>query len=402
MKLKDIINEPNFCAAPWFHAVINPWGSVRPCNDFHGAFGKIQSYKKFSDLYNNDKFVNLRNTILEGKIHEGCVGCREKEKRIAWSKRISILKQISNWDLFDTELTSISPTKNIIWLDMRLSNKCNLKCRHCYSSLSSKWAEDIPALKTTDIGKAYINNTIEYQACGETHLTFDHIADLANNVGELRCLEFKGGEPFLNQKLINQFINYLKCDLKNIKLYVVTNGTVKLSDLTLDTLSQCKQLIYQISVEGTGNMFKYIRGIPLESIIDNIKIADTLDNVWIGFRITQMVYNIFEFPKVYDWIRALNLRHSPEINIQNYVVKPDFLNPLVLPLEVRMEARETIMDFIKKHPGCDSSIPQFYKTLGKDSSDKNMKLLIMYTKAMDKIRGMSINEAEPRIGRYIL
>jgi MoaA/NifB/PqqE/SkfB family radical SAM enzyme len=402
MKMKDIFYKSNFCPAPWFHVVLNPRGKVRTCNDFKGEGGLVSSDNKFKPVYNNDKFQTLRRKILNNEIHDGCKGCREKEERIGYSKRKSFIHFFErHYGIPDIELTDDWDSNNIMWVDIRISNHCNLKCRHCFPVLSSKWKSDVIALQDTAIGRMYLNDSYDYYLYERADITNNVLDDISNSIGNLSRLEFKGGEPLLKQKEIVSFINNLYCDLSELQLDIVTNGTIPISSELFDIIKQCKKFTMSFSVEGTGKVFKYIRGIDLEIIEPTIKSLDGYDNVVIILRVTQMPYNIFELPNVYHWFEGLNLKNRMPAEAHNYVVTPPFMNPLVLPLELRMQAADFLNDFIKSTPECDKSIKTYCNTLTKPQKEEYFHMFKCYTKDLDKIRGMSILDVEPRVGKYI-
>jgi pyruvate-formate lyase-activating enzyme len=353
-------------------------------------------------VYDSHSIKKLRRLIIDNKVHPGCVGCREKEKRIGYCKRNSLIKGVNVYKLLEKEIDMNYLKDNMVWLDVRMSNACNLKCRHCYSVLSTSWGKDAKLLEETETGKLYTNRCMEYTTREKRELPPEIIVDIANSVGKLRRIEFKGGEPLLRQDMIEQFITNMDCNLNKLQIDIVTNGSIKFSDRLIKLLNQCGRLKLDFSVEAGEDVFKYIRGISLKDIEENIKSCDqTIKPVSIGFRITQMAYNIFEFPKVYTWIKSLNLKNGIPIFIHNYVVKPEFLNVLVLPIEVRMEAQKHLMNLIELHPDCDESVRKLYETLGKPQNDQYFDLFKSFTKNLDEIRGTSFSEVEPRIGAYL-
>jgi len=401
MKLKDIIDKPNFCPGPWFHSVITPRKTIRPCNDFNKFIGQVNDQETFNDVYNNDNMQELRTLILNDEIHPGCVGCRSKEKQIGFCKRNSLLKGIRKLDLGETELNIKSTTQDIVWYDIRLSNQCNLKCRHCYPALSTTWFEDIKLLKEMEIGKLYTNHKIEYTYLQKNDLDEKFIIDIVNNSKFIQRIEFKGGEPLLKQNLMIKFLKNVN-NLKNIQVDICSNGTIRMKDELMEILNKCKLLNMAFSVEGGEDIFKYIRGISLNKIEPIIKeIHDNIKSIVVCFRITQMVYNIFEFPKVYDWIEKLNLTKLYDISIQNYVVFPEFLNVRVLPLEIRKEAQQNLDAFIKKHP-TDFTVNKLQKTFSESQLTKEFEITKVFTRDLDNIRNTSFNDIEPRLGKYLL
>jgi len=311
------------------------------------------------------------------------------------------LKGIKKLDLYESDLKIETSTQDIVWYDIRLSNQCNLKCRHCYPALSTSWGEDIKFLKETETGKLFTNNKIEYTYLHNDELDEKFISEIVNNSNFIQRIEFKGGEPLLKQNLMIKFLKSVN-NLEKIQVDICSNGTIRMKDELTDTLNKCKLLNMAFSVEGSEVIFKYIRGISLNKIEPIIKeIHDNIKNIIVCFRITQMVYNIFEFPKVYDWIKKLNLTKLYDISIQNYVVFPEFLNVRTLPIEIRKEAQQILDVFIKSHP-TDFTVKKLQKTLGESQLIEYFNLTKTFTRDLDNIRNTSFNDIEPKIGKYLL
>ena len=169
-----------------------------------------------------------------------------------------------------------------------------------------------------------------------------------------------------------------------------------------NVLNKAKKVIIHFSIEAGEKVFKYFRGVSLETIKPVIiDTCQSLNNLKLVIRVTQMPYNIFEYPNVYKWIYSLKLDYKMEkLAIENWVVKPEFLNGHVLPLELRLEALESLNNFLKVTPNCHKSIYQFRDSLKKPQIE-GIEIFKQYTKDLDKIRGTNFAEVEPRIGKYL-
>ncbi len=425
MQSNDLSKNSNFCFAPWIHLVITQGGDIRPCNDFQMNFGSIKN-DNLESVFNNENFKKLRDDLLHGRLHPGCRGCREKERLIGYSRRISIDSQIKEWGerkekwKLKTEVTA----KNIKWLDIRLSNYCNLKCRHCYPALSTRWFEDIKGFEGVKFTKDSQRLSLEeyfhaYRKRKGENLPLKKIYEVIDAVGRpLKRIEFKGGEPFL-QKELPIFLEYYLDNISPEKSSQKTTDKTRFVFVTNGTIipPKIKELIARLgladicySVEGISNAYDYIRGdgkYRLKDIRKNILELDELPNVKTSFRITCMAYNIFEIPRIYSWISRLPLkRNAKNIIIENYVVRPDFLNVMVIPYDIRHRAAKGINKILKnKKKNLDASIYRFYESLNErvdGFSRKNLENFKIYTATLDKIRGTDIKEAIPQIRKLFL
>ena len=116
--------------------------------------------------------------------------------------------------------------KDTQFLDLKLGNFCNLKCRICGSWSSSKWAsESIDYYKAEGQTKEYIENSDHYRQLkmgqwprkNENNF-WDDVEEILSRV---KYFEFTGGEPLLGN------VNYdiMKKLNKSTIIRIITNGT---------------------------------------------------------------------------------------------------------------------------------------------------------------------------------
>ena len=97
---------------------------------------------------------SLRQAFLDGKKPSTCNKCWSVEQAGRKSKRILAYDMLEYTKVFNKiDYEDINP-KTIQFLDLKLGNICNLKCRICGSWSSSKWAqEQLDYLKADGISK---------------------------------------------------------------------------------------------------------------------------------------------------------------------------------------------------------------------------------------------------------
>jgi len=78
----------NYCEAPWTGVQIQPNGDVHPCGWYGKSFGSLKE-NSFLEIWNNDKYLDLRRSLATERVHEKCRLCNphgydrlEKKKRI--------------------------------------------------------------------------------------------------------------------------------------------------------------------------------------------------------------------------------------------------------------------------------------------------------------------------------
>jgi MoaA/NifB/PqqE/SkfB family radical SAM enzyme len=140
------IPHDKFCVLPWISIEASPVGTVRPCcladNDIvdnEGNKFKLDSGNfTFTEVQNSDHMRKLREQFLAGEQPQTCRKCWNEERAGRTSKRMHTLKRLkSSLDKHfissGTDKQWTADAKPLMFLDLKLGNICNLKCRICGS-----------------------------------------------------------------------------------------------------------------------------------------------------------------------------------------------------------------------------------------------------------------------------
>jgi hypothetical protein len=148
---------------PWTSLEANPQGTARPCclydeeiTDPTGKKYKV-SETTLTEIYKSDYMQKLRQDFRAGEKPSACFRCWDEEAAGMTSKRIH--SRIRLKELY-AEVDWENDTPDQLWfLDLKLGNICNLRCRICGSWSSSKWAQEeigyMPELKDKKSHLAY-------------------------------------------------------------------------------------------------------------------------------------------------------------------------------------------------------------------------------------------------------
>ena len=149
-----------FCPVPWVGLAVRTNGDYRVCCHANSSLsqgllkdhmGQVQnaSIATIKEIRNSEELKDVRKTILEGKWHSVCSRCKDDENSKLKSRRQSSIEEIRHSFNFEQalELTNIDGSINneevpLLDLDIRLGNKCNLKCLTCGPLDSSSWEKD--------------------------------------------------------------------------------------------------------------------------------------------------------------------------------------------------------------------------------------------------------------------
>ena len=319
------IMDNTYCPLPFNHMNIHPNGNVGICcvskmdgpdsgfaRDDNGMMMNLRK-DSIDSIYNSKTYIKIRNELLEGKKPIACEGCYKIEQHGGSSRRNM---EVARWDHF-TE-------PKLEFIDLRLSNLCNLKCMMCYPDSSSllaadykKWASKLPFVS---------NNDSSY----ELFQWFDEgiVDQLEKHKDTLKYLYINGGEPFImpiQWKLLERLIDWGVAG--NISISYNTNCTTY-DDSFSDYWKHFKSVNVGCSVDSVEDRNKFIRyPANWEKTNDHIlKLAH--DPHVTSMNITNSIQwlNAPFLDEFYEWATPIaQIKPHTTIN-QNFVVFPHYLS----------------------------------------------------------------------------
>ena len=323
------------CILPWVSIETSPVGTARPCClakdeiTYTDSDGVEQKYDLKShtleEIYHSQYMQLLRRDFLYGQKPETCQRCWDEEAAGRVSKRMnSRIRLKEHYDSVDWN--NLNPDQ--LWfIDLKLGNICNLKCRICGSWSSSKWAQEEVhyAVRNHEIaGKEYDKKThLAYTFLKEgawpreSEVFWDNLKTLLPNI---KYFEFTGGEPFLIEQHFELLRYAVENDYaKNIEIHYNTNGTV-FPDC-YDIWSHFKHVEIAFSIDNVSHRFEYERyGANWDEVEDNLVKFTGLKSSKLSTQlcVTLNIQNVYYLPEICDWISTqdfdsiyFNMLHDP-------------------------------------------------------------------------------------------
>lgn len=252
-----------------------------------------------------DKNIKLKDI-------EKRTGYNQKQLKILYSE---IEQKLLSKDYYEDNLKLDTPIK-IQW---KITNKCNLKCKHCY--LGKLDGFELPFEKADEIADTIINS---------------NVMEVTISGGE--CLTYKGIEKIIKKFLIN-----------GIKVDVFTNALLLknvLDKIDSDILNKSALLFY-VSVDGLKSSHEQIRGKnTFDKTIENIKYAIEKDYPVV----TNTVINKINYCDIMDMIVLLKQMGVKDVQLSNLIVQGSADNSMKISLSEQMALKEKINDLYKEHP----------------------------------------------------
>ena len=309
------------CIDPWISLEIDLTGQITPCCVYNKSLDN-KSINDFSllTIINDHDQIELKQQFLQGNRPSGCQKCWEDETNGKVSKRLRD-NYVFQGKLFGIDYNNTDATE-LISLDIKLKNTCNLSCRICDPLASSKWASEFSRHpESYPQWASYKNIKIEWADDTSSNLWKD-LEKIGNN---LEYMTFAGGEPLLDKshaRMLKYFVDNGRS--AQISLHYNTNGTVY-ADHLIPFWDKFKQVELSFSIDNTESKFEYERyGAVWTDVIDNINQYKKLNPAIYKFNVYAVVtalnildsYTLFQFCKNNQLPIVFDLLDFPqELNI---------------------------------------------------------------------------------------
>ena len=303
------IPHDKFCVLPWVSIEASPIGTVRPCCladdeilDNDGNKFELNT-ANFSDIQNSRHMRRLREQFLAGTQPQTCRKCWNEERGGRTSKRMHTLDRLKH-SIKDTEWTA--DAKPLIFLDLKLGNICNLKCRICGSWSSSQFAtEEINQLPREQQKYSHAYQMLRAGAWPRENAQFWQQIDLV--LTDIRYIEFTGGEPFMIDEHFDMLQGIVDRGIADqVEIHYNTNGT-QYPARGEAIWRHFKTVEIAFSIDDVGERFEYQRtNANWQEVCANLDrfrdLKECHQNIVLQICTTVNVFNVRYLDKVAQWI----------------------------------------------------------------------------------------------------
>ena len=270
---------------------------------WNGKYYVVNNFTfKLLDMFNNNWDIKKIQTET---------GLKRKEIKILFKE---IENRLLSRDYYENNLNLKTPIK-IQW---KLTNKCNLHCRHCY--LGNLDGYEMSFEKAMNITDNIINS---------------NVMEVTLSGGE--CLTYKGIEDIIKKFLQN-----------DIKVDVFTNALLlkNLLDKIDNDINDKNLLSFYVSVDGLKESHEKIRGKNTFSrTIDGIKYAISK-----GYSVvTNTVINRINYNDIIDMIILLKTIGVKDVQLSNLILQGNATKDLTIGLKEQLALKDKLNILYKEH-----------------------------------------------------
>ena len=242
------MDKSTFCVAPFVHQSTKTDGSIKACCRSLPEISNINN-ESLDEAWNNKEIKQLRLDLINGVRNSRCNVCWKLENNGVLSLRQKYNRMYQD----RAELVSKSMHKDgtvdykPVWIEFKMSNICNLKCRMCHPMDSTKWFDDYKK-----ISHLHENHWQEYMiklGLDKKAMLASYDNDFFNKLdyflNDIEQLDFAGGEPLYDEnhyKVLDSVLNK-------------ANKQYQISDFRLENglpVFKCGQLLSTIIKNNLG------------------------------------------------------------------------------------------------------------------------------------------------------
>lgn len=305
-------------------------GKLRPCCKYKTTDDTPTLFDSVSlnNLHETAYYKNLQSQLDSGVFPQGCVSCQRDEQAGIESTRQHTAEHIF-------QKSSLFVKNTIQDLEIGLDFTCNMMCRMCGASASSKWAQAKSVLYEFDENEIHLDhvyNPKQYSLYKHQFKKVFENTDLTKAVH----LRLEGGEPFYSKNL-EWFIDKLDREIENKDRFFIsifTNGSIFPSDHLLYKLKKFN-LNVTFSLDAVGKLAETIRwGIDWDTIESVVKkwraVADVCTNITLATSTTVSLLNVNGLKPLIDFCRTYGI-----VFYAHHLNYPEYLSIYQLPLDLR-------------------------------------------------------------------
>ena len=189
------MTKDTYCTLPFIHSHMSAGGTFKPCCNAFGTNSKHTTRNSDYTLeswFNGPEMQQLRQDMQEGRRNDLCTRCWQDEDRSGHSIRTRMNQKFA-------QLASGPPA--IKYLDLKLTNQCNLQCMMCSPQDSNRIGDEAQQMIQQGL-PVPINYS---DGPTNTLIKSPSIDEINRLLPDIKVLKFTGGEPAIQPEVLTVF-----------------------------------------------------------------------------------------------------------------------------------------------------------------------------------------------------
>ena len=367
-----------YCSSFWNHQMISTAGEVKPCCRFRTDTYPTLNEKSIQEIFHSEFMNSLREKSLNGIPINGCRRCYEEQDngKISLRQRINSNKASNVIDLTNPKIN---------YLEVAISNDCNLACRICCSQFSHKIYDE-------ELG--FYGKTLS--PTKKTRSNIDTVYELLDN---LLYIKFTGGEPLMIKEHWELLQAAVDKDLaKNITLNYGTNCTIPLKQKHIDLWKHFKGIELCISLDSiVKEENEYQRhftdhNLALANIKEFVNLKRTiLPQMLVIGRPTISIMTIYHAPETIEWLFNVGVTNV----IVTHLTFPLTQSITVLPKVEKLKIKEKFDNYNYKNNNIKTQCDYLLNYMFSENNSHLLNEFKKHMKFLDNSKNQSFKDSYP-------
>jgi organic radical activating enzyme len=369
----------------WNHQFIDPTGRVKPCCRFAEKFRPVENNlnnKTLSDIFYGEWMESVRDDMSNDRQVAGCVRCYEEESA---GKKSLRQRYNSSSDLPIDKLVDFNnPT--IRWIELAISNDCNLACRMCDSRYAWKWYDE---------EKSHFGKTFNIKQ----HSKSD-ISNIDPFIESLVHIKFTGGEPLITPDqwiVLDKLIETRDCS--EIFINYSTNCTIYPKEKWVEKWRKFKNVEFAMSFDTCSKEeWEYIRWPSKYETAESVTKRFLELKYDYGFNVfnrsTISILNVWNLPETLEWWYKHDISENVNIN-PTHLTYPEYLSITVLPQNLKEMVIHKLSSYKSIHKKINQSIEYIINVMKSRDDTHLLPELRCYLNKTDEYRSQNFVEVYP-------
>lgn len=261
------MNKSTFCAVPWNEVYITSNGTYGMCclENQNSNQSRVSIVQDLSSHWNSEYMKKARLALLGGDRIKPCEVCWKDEDAGKISGRMR--RNQTYYGRAEPELDEIkqitqpngSIEPRIRGLFFSVGNLCQLRCIDCAPSYSRSILKDYAKLgwsENTKSRRFILEQDLINDEKMHSETLWQRIEEIAPSVDWIRV---QGGEPSISKPLLNFLQKYAEQGHAQSTTIMLATNAVNIKQDFIDALKPFRQVKFEISVDGVGDLDEYLR-----------------------------------------------------------------------------------------------------------------------------------------------
>ncbi len=307
---------------------ISPGGRLSLCcYSARFPIENIENIESLKGFFNGKKYGKIRKSFVEGNFPEECKMCDSSQNP---PMNGSFIQGLPAQDNFFEK-------KDVLVLEFTSSNLCNQTCATCGSNFSSKWKKfDLQAIES---GLDFRKESVYVDLSEKEKIPSKQlICKVLEVLPTLKTIVFKGGEP-LADKWNKVVLSEVAKKQYEMNIIIVSNLSLVNDEWVslLELLNRKNKLYITGSIDGTEDVFEWIRGASWEKVLGAAHRIESIIGEMFKLNITVSIYNFFTLKDDLKYLDKVGIFKE----VRFVVVKDPWytsigvLDPVVIKSEVK-------------------------------------------------------------------